>query len=63
MKIILGQGWIARLLEDFLLQHVSGSSFGHLQGAHKFSELCSFCVNLRCRNSKRIIKIIINIME
>ena len=61
MKITLGQGWIVGLFKDILLRHVSASAFGHLHGAHKFSDVCSLCVNLRCRDSKHTIKIIINI--
>jgi hypothetical protein len=61
MKITLGPGWIVTILKDIPLRHVSASAVGHLQLAHKFSDVCSLCVNLCRRDSTYIIKIITNI--
>jgi len=42
-----------------MLRHVSTLAFGHLQGIHKFTEMCSLCFNLYGRNFTYMIKIII----
>jgi len=53
------------LLLVLLLRHVSVTALGHLQGARKFIDVCSLCVNLCGTDSTHqgpnIIKIIIQI--